>query len=337
MQRRVTVYDIANELDISASTVSRVLNNSSLISAEKRELILKTAAQLGYKKRTIRRQRGRSILNVALFLPHAERSYLHLFYDPAELIHGIQSGFDDVTVNTVTALNDASSTLFEHKKLGDIDGCIFGFTSPDDALLSRVEARGLPYVLVNRRDERRNCVSADDEGGFHQLVSQVCRRVPEPRVGYLGFAPVREVTDRRRRALEEACADHGVELDPNLLAEVDSLEDIDSTLVERLCEDRRNVLFCFNDVVAVYVYQEALAAGKVAGRDFSLTGFDNSPVRELTTRKIDTISLSVSKLGHEAAARLASTILDREEGVIDLRVPGDHVAGQTIVDTGPHS
>ncbi|MDT3357836.1 MAG: LacI family DNA-binding transcriptional regulator, partial [Spirochaetota bacterium] len=38
MAKKVTVYDIAKALDISPSTVSRVLNNSSLISEEKREL-----------------------------------------------------------------------------------------------------------------------------------------------------------------------------------------------------------------------------------------------------------------------------------------------------------
>lgn len=330
MQRRVTVYDIAHELDLSASTVSRVLNNSSLISEEKREKILSTAERMGYRKRPIRRQRGRSILNVALFLPHARKSYLHLFYDPAELIHGIQTGFNEVTVNTVTALNDSSSTLFEHKKLGDIDGCIFGFTTPDPSLLARIEERGLPTVQINRRDPNRSCVSADDEAGFETLVEHVVEHVPEARIGYLGFAPVRSVTDRRRNALKAACERRGIELDAELDCEVDTLDQIDATLVDRLTSDPRNVIFGFNDVVAVYVYQEALAAGRLAGRDYSLTGFDNSPVRELTSRKIDTITLSVSELGHAAARWLSSRVLDRQEGIFDLRIAGDHVKGETI-------
>jgi DNA-binding LacI/PurR family transcriptional regulator len=48
MAKRVTLYHIAEELGISASTVSRVLNNSTLISDEKSRLIIDKANELGY-------------------------------------------------------------------------------------------------------------------------------------------------------------------------------------------------------------------------------------------------------------------------------------------------
>ena len=72
LERKATVYSIANELGLSPSTVSRVLNNSSLISDSKRALILSTAERLHYRKRHIKRQGLRAIITIRLFLPAAK-------------------------------------------------------------------------------------------------------------------------------------------------------------------------------------------------------------------------------------------------------------------------
>jgi LacI family transcriptional regulator len=330
MQRKVTVYDIASELNISASTVSRVLNNSALIGDEKRKLILDTAERLGYQKRPIRRQKGRSILNVALFLPSAGQGYLHLFYDPAELLAGLQEGLGDVTVNVITSLNDPGTRLFEHKKLGDIDGCIFGFTTPESSLLERIEEREVPVALINRRDEERNYVCADDEAGMDRLLGEMRARGRAKRPCYVGFAPIREVTDRRRRGFLEACERHGCNAGPADCRELGSLEELDRRFVGGLLDAGYDALMCFNDVVAVYLYQTALHLGAVPGRDFALTGFDDSPVRQLTERKIDTISLSVRELGHEAGGWLERVILDRDTAPMQHLVAGAYLRGETI-------
>jgi len=49
-KRRTTIYDIAERLNITASSVSRALNNRSHVNSATRELIMKTAAELNYKR-----------------------------------------------------------------------------------------------------------------------------------------------------------------------------------------------------------------------------------------------------------------------------------------------
>lgn len=49
-KKRTTIYDIAEKLNITASSVSRALNNRSHVNAATKELILKTAAELNYKR-----------------------------------------------------------------------------------------------------------------------------------------------------------------------------------------------------------------------------------------------------------------------------------------------
>jgi len=106
MSKRVTVYDIAKELAISPSTVSRVLNNSSLISNERSSQIMAMAKQLGYEKRNIKKHMSRVILNIHIFLPQAESTIIHFFYNISELLESIQKGFGDVRLNFVTKVND---------------------------------------------------------------------------------------------------------------------------------------------------------------------------------------------------------------------------------------
>jgi LacI family transcriptional regulator, repressor for deo operon, udp, cdd, tsx, nupC, and nupG len=52
-KKRVTIYDIAERLNITASSVSRALNNSNHVNEQTKKLVLKTAAELNYKRNVL--------------------------------------------------------------------------------------------------------------------------------------------------------------------------------------------------------------------------------------------------------------------------------------------
>ncbi len=172
-EKKITIYDIASKLNISTSTVSRILNNSTLYSKEKRDIVFKTAEDMGYIKRPIKKQSRRAILNIKLFLPVARYSYIHLFYDVAELIMGIQDGFGEVKVNIITKINDGDISVFQNKKLGDIDGSIFAFGIPGKKLTSVLKERGIPYLLLNRTVPEEKYIANDSKAGINTLVGEL--------------------------------------------------------------------------------------------------------------------------------------------------------------------
>ncbi len=159
MRKQVTVYDIADRLGISPSTVSRVFNDSILVSSETRDRTLRIAEEMGYRKRRIRRQQTRTILNVALVIPHYARTSIHLFYDPAELVDGLETGLGEVRSKIMVTLSGSSGGMFDHKKLGDLDGCVFAFTLPDAALRAELLRRNVPWVVLNRISREFNFVA----------------------------------------------------------------------------------------------------------------------------------------------------------------------------------
>ncbi len=330
MEKRVTVYDIARNLGISTSTVSRVLNNSVLIGEEKRLLILRTAEEMGYRKRLIRRPGSRTILTLHLFLPWRGENEMNLFYSVGDLAAGIQQGFGDVRANLVLRLPEEGSGIFDNKKLGDIDGCIFAFSEPDPSVRGLLDERGIPWLLLNREREGENCAAYDNRAGMLTLLSKLCEARRVRRICYIGYPSVRYTSDARARAVAEGCEERGIRCGSDDLIELSSLSQIDGGLLDLLRRRDYDGVMCFNDVTAVRLLEQARRSGIPVPEAFALTGFDDSPIQNLMSLRIDTIRLSARRLGREAGLWLRRRIVEREEGRLHRLIRGDYVKGDTL-------
>jgi LacI family transcriptional regulator len=329
--KKVTVYDIATEMGISVSTVSRVLNNSRLISDERSREIQTVAKRLGYTKRTIRKQGNRAILNIKLFLPAHKHVYTHLFYNPAELIDGLYEGFSDVKVNIITNLINRSDRIFQNKKVGDIDGCVFAFCDPDDETYGMIEKRGIPLLVLNRIDEKRNFISCDNRLGMETLLQKIVETRKGPlRVFYIGYTQVPVINSMRKEGIFLAAKKAGIPFSSKDVREFGSIQAITGEFLRSLKNRKYNVLMCYNDLVASYVYNLAMAERLSFPRDFSLTGFDNSPILNIIPQRIATINLSVGQLGVEAGKWLRKRIIDRDPDGVQEFLEGEFVPGTTI-------
>lgn len=329
MAERVTVYHIARAAGLSVSTVSRALNNSRLISDETRAVVHEVADHLGYERRVIRRQGSRAILNVKLFLPLAKYSYVHLFYDVADLVRGITEGFGPVKVNVITAINDGTEDHFRHKKPGDLDACVFAFCTPAPSLRAELRRREVPFVLLNRVSKEDDWVCYDDHWGMGRLVTALAQSRPHARPCFVGLGEI-PASSRREWATKVACAELGLPLPENAVFQLESIEQIDGAVVPALAAGEFDAVLCFNDVFAVYLYQAALRDGLVPRQHFSLSGFDNSPILDLVTPRIDTVELSIRRLGHEAGRWLRRVTVDKLEDSLALKLRGTYLPGETL-------
>ena len=328
MSNKITLYDIAEKLNISTSTISRVLNNSSLISSEKSELILKTAEKMGYQKRIIRRPGRRTILNIILFIPHLSESQYQMFYDSVELIYGIKSGFNDTKINIITELNDGSSLALKNRKLGDIDGAVFAFTDPLSSVCETLGQREIPFLLLNRNNKEFNYISHDHTEAMNKLFNIVLKGGEKIRPLYLGFKEAEKVNYYRKKAFLNCCETHRISHFEIL--EIHSLKEVNRELLDYIKGRNNNWIVCFNDIVAVSLASEALFAGLSIPEDFSVTGFDNSPLRNIFPFKIDTIDLEVQKMGEAAGEWLYSQIIEKQKEPIQMELDVIHIQGNTI-------
>ena len=322
----MTVYDVAKAADTSASTVSRVLNGSALIADATRIAVLEAAERLGYSRRRVRRPAARSVLNIVVFLPRAAEPQAHLFYDAAALFAGIQTGFRDVRAHTIAALNGSTSP-FEGKKLGDIDGCIFAFSDPSDEARATLVERGIPTIMINRLDDRFACVVNDYEAGMTALAAAVAASRPGARVAYLTVATANPVARYRWEALR---AQSELPIEPDVRREFDSILSISAESLDRIREAGFDTFMCANDLVAATVYERLLRQGVDVPAGVGITGYDAAPVLGLFSRPITTVDLSVERMGHEAASQLVDAILSRTVATGRTMIPGDLIAGATL-------
>ena len=85
MAKKITIYDIAEKLNITAATVSRALNNNPKISESTRELVLQTAKEMNYEQNKLAQalKSGKSF-NVGVIVPRIDSNFF------ASVIRGIE-------------------------------------------------------------------------------------------------------------------------------------------------------------------------------------------------------------------------------------------------------
>ncbi|MGL1893837.1 MAG: LacI family transcriptional regulator [Spirochaetaceae bacterium] len=331
MGKRITVYDIASELNISPSTVSRVLNNSNLISSERSKQIKETATRLGYKKRSIKKQISRAILNIYIFLPETDNNLTHFFYNISELMDAVQTGFGDVKLNCITRVNDGNIDFLDNKKTGQIDGCIFAFTQPSDLLAKKCEERFIPFISLNRLTEKGSYIIYDIAQGITLLAEKMVKsKGKKLRPCFIGFTKLPRISKDRFNAAKNIFDKYNIHFDEDCYLEIDDFKYINSTGLDWIQEGNFNGIMAFNDLAALSVLQSGMGRGLNFPSDLMLSGFDDSQIQQLLDRRIDTIALSIPKLGQMAGSWLKSWVIDRKEVQLQEKLSVEYIPGDTI-------
>ena len=81
MDKRVTIYDIAEKLGISTATVNRALTGKPRVKEETRALVIKTAAEMGFRPNALARSLARRRMRLAVVgftgFPEFHRDFLN--------------------------------------------------------------------------------------------------------------------------------------------------------------------------------------------------------------------------------------------------------------------
>jgi LacI family transcriptional regulator len=325
----VTIVDIAEALGISAATVSRALNNSRLVSPELTESVKAKGAELGYKKRLIRRHRGRAILSIKLILPHHEEPERALFYDLASLIENIRLGFRECAINLLCETASSKFKPYPHKKGGDTSGFIFAFNQPGPATLRELREVGTPFVVINRQIPGIPCVASENAQGMADIAAHLLERKSDLKPAYFALEGMGQVGEERFDGFTAACASLGIDFDPQ--KDAFRFDGIFSITAERVRDisGSYNAIVCANDIVGTVVLTELDRLGIAIPSRVAVTGFDDSPVRRLSRPLITTVSMPIGELARSAASRLETQIIERKHSVETIRIPGTLLAGES--------
>lgn len=325
-----TITDIAEKMRISTATVSRALNKSRLVDPALTAKIQQQADLMGYEKRNISKHRGRSILNIKLILPRHIEPERSLFYDFASLIEGIQSGFKHCGIHLVCETNRRDYQPYPHKKGGDTNGFIFAFHRPSDDTLKQLKKNKTPCVVLNREIPGIPCVASENKAGMNVIVSHLFKRLGKNlKPAFITLDGLGQIHEERLVGVDSACKKIDTNFDP--IRDCFSFVNINAITNAKIhsLSKKYNALICVNDIVGTVVLSELDRLGKTVPKDISVTGFDDSPVRQLSRPLLTTVSIPLHELAKAAASGLEEEIINHVPQKAIHRVVGEFLVGES--------
>ncbi|WP_051521596.1 LacI family DNA-binding transcriptional regulator [Rubellimicrobium mesophilum] len=318
-----TIYDVARLANVSAKTVSRVLNEDGPVGPRTRQAVQEAIAQLGYvpsnAARMMRSNRSGLVGLITGAITAAQEPTHPAGLPDLLIVQGIQRVMADQDMTLMVADTGGRAdriprlvrTFLEHRA----EGLIYVADYHQRVRLPPV-AGSTPLVLANCFDDAGTpAVLPDDRRGQHDLVARIAA-AGHRRIAYLTLREDMVATSLRSLGYRDALAEAGLPFDPRLVqvAYLSDGEEDSRILVEaidRLLElpDPPTVLCCGNDAMAMRVYGILRSRGVRVPEDMSVAGYDNHRIiAETLYPPLTTVELPYRDMGQRAAERLLACI-----------------------------
>ena len=323
---RVTIYSIARECGVSASTVSRAFTRPELVSAEVRRRIFETAERMDYRPSTAARGlvTGRTDM-IGLVLPDITNPFFPPF------VRAVQHAA--ARVGSSVLLSDTDSSASREARMvaqlrGRVDGVIVA--SPRATGNALAQATGaLPCLLVNRVLPRLASVVCDNTTALVQAGDHLYE-LGHRTVALLAGPSASWAAGRRSAAIRRWARGRDVrlvELGP-FRASFSGGRQAGGELLRT----DATAAFAFDDLTAAGVVAELAEAGVRIPGDRSIVGCDDVLLARTLTPSLSTVAAPMDELA-DTAVRTLTRLIEAPEGDLEqLRLPGQFVARAS---TGP--
>ena len=319
MRRKVTLKQIAKELDVSISTVSKSLRDSPEISEDTRLKVQAFAKLYNYKPNNIALSlKNKKTKTIGIIIPEI----VHHFF--ATVISGIEQVANECGYNVIVCLSDESFDKevinMEMLANGSTDGFIMSLSKEtqqkkDFHHLQEVINQGMPVVLFDRISNDIMCdkVIIDDQLAAYEatnfLISKGLKKIALlTTVDYVSVGKLR--TDGYLNVLH----DHGIEVEENLIIRIEDTEHCDEKINELLENQSIDAILAVNELFAVTALKLAMSKGIKIPEDLSVVAFTDGIISKYSTPTITTISQNGIKMGRKAAEMLIKRLeLEDEE------------------------
>jgi len=300
-----TIKDVARDAGVSVATVSRVFNDSGLVSEDTRRNVLAVAARLNYWPNGVARSLITSRTHaLGVLLPDLAGEFF------SELIRGLDLAARARGLHLLVSSShaDTSELVAALRSLrGRIDGLIVMAPDVDAPSAIRATAGDFPIVLVDAGlgvEEFDTISIANHEGA--QAVVRHLLSLGHSRVATV-TGPMRNIDAGERLAGYRAAMRAGggewsSELEiPGDFSEASGRAAGD---ILRAMTPRPTAVFAGNDYMAAGVIGALTEAGVRVPQDIAVAGFDDIPIARYLTPPLTTVHVGLVELGERAVGRL---------------------------------
>jgi LacI family transcriptional regulator len=307
----ITIYDIAEALNLSPATVSRGLKEHPSIRKDTRKRILDKAKEMGYRQNffasNLRRNRTNTI---GVIVPRLNSYFMSTVIAGMEKIAN-QAGYNLIISQSMESIAKEVvnvKTLYNSR----VDGLLvsLAYATDDISHFEDLLEKGVPLIFFDRVFDHAQCTSVvidNYKAGYEvtqHLINQGCMRI-----AHITASLKRNVYADRLKGYKHALSDNGIAFDERLvfvnnLSEQAGVE-VCKTLLQM--DPRPDGIFTSNDACAVSCIRELKLAGVKIPQDIAVAGFNNDPLSKVIEPNLTTINYP----GHEMGEVAASTLIRR--------------------------
>ena len=328
-----TIRDVARHANVGVGTVSRVLNDSPLVSEDARRRVRKTIEELGYRRSSTARRlslgRTQTIGVVAPFF--TTRSVVERLRGVVERLR--EWSDYDLLLFDVETLDQRADAFEDFAARDRVDGLLIVSLRPSDEEVRRLQLERLPVVLIDVSHPALARVVIDDEHGGRIAAEHLLAK-GHRRIGFVGDAPSPfgfTSSELRRRGMRAALRSAGIK-QPRALEKrgPHGREEAFEMALELLAmQDRPTAIFAASDVQAMGVIQAAASLELRVPEDVAVIGFDD--IEEASVLGLTTVRQPLRESGARGAELLMSAIEGREPE------PVEELAPLTVIERRTHS
>jgi LacI family transcriptional regulator len=308
MASGISLKELAAELKLAPSTVSRALNDSYEISAATKKRVLEMSQKLNYHAnpfaRSLRQNKSKTI---AVIIPERINNFFSQVMDGIEQIAQAH-GYYLLVYNT-------HEDVEQEKKIvnlllnGRADAIVMSVSSQtsDVSHLRKLHERGLPILFFDRicaEIPTTKFITNDYESAYEatkHLVQQGCKKI-----AFLMLAKELSITKERKRGYRKALSDYGVELDDMMIVSCcQTAEENIKIITEVLSSSQRpDGILASVEKLAFATYMAVKNTKLKIPTDLKIVSFSNTAIAGLLNPTLTTVTQPAEDIGKECAELL---------------------------------
>lgn len=317
-KKEITIYDIAQQLKLSPSTVSRGLQDHPAINKNTKQKIMNLAFELGYRSNkfasNLRKQRTNTI---GVIIPKLDSLFM------SSVISGVEKVANNAGYNLIISQSFESkekeqtnaSTMYNSR----VDGLIISLSNEttDFKHLEMFIDKGIPLIFFDRVPDSlltTKVVIDNFKAGYiatSHLIDQGCKNIV-----HITGNLTRNVYSDRFEGFKKALKDHGIDftseaLISNALREDDIKDCLENDILKR--KNRPDGIFIANDFAAAFTIVKLKEAGLLVPKDIAIVGFNNDLISKVTEPPITTINYPGKEMGESVARILVNQLKEQED------------------------
>jgi LacI family transcriptional regulator len=305
----MTLKNLAKELKVSISTVSKALRDSPEISTETIEKVKDLAKKYNYRPNKIALSlKSNRTLTIGVIIP----DILNRFY--SKVLNGIHDsadryGYDVITINTKESILKEIDSL-QILSSGTVDGVIIAMSEEtlnknNYSHLKEFTMKETPIVMFDRVTDKINCdkVIIDDFDAIYNEVKSL-KDLGRKKIGFITTINDLNVGKYRANGYRKASFDFFGKFDKNLILRISKNHDKHIEIEKFIKKNKPDALISADIICGVISINIARNLNIDVPKELSVVGFGDKTISEYSTPKLTTIYQHGTEIGNRSVELL---------------------------------